>query len=478
MQRDDLFIDPRGGNAPRMRDLGLRFVDALIDALSTAGSRRPLEIPPPRPFPDAATLPRDAVGVDRLLEDFRELIVPGAMNAAHPGYVGHMDTLAAAVPIFAELLAAGLNNNPLFFEQSPTLTRLEIELTRGFAALFGLGDASGGSLTTAGTVANLTAMCAAARRARPDLAEQGFEAGPPPAAFVSELAHLSFEKAATLMGLGRRRLYRVATDERRRLDPAALERAIADARARGEKPFFVGATAGTTVAGDIDPLPEIAEIAAREGLWFHVDAAYGGTLALSENARGKLRGVERADSVTFNPQKWMYVPKACAMILFRDLQEARTLLRTPAPYAPARSDLDVNLGDHAVQGTRHADALKLWMGVRAVGLKRFGEMVDAQLAQARRLARRIAADPALELINDPPETNIVVFGVRGGRDHAGRGNVRAQEAVAARGRAWISCPQFRGTRVLRALMLNPYTDDAVLDALLEDVRAAAPGVGV
>jgi L-2,4-diaminobutyrate decarboxylase len=472
MSREDHFIDPRGRNVAAMRDLGAKFVDALVVALGGAASRPPLRIPDARPFPDAERLPVAPCGVDRLLSDFHALIVPGAMNAAHPGYVGHMDTLAAAVPIFAELLAAGLNNNPLFFEQSPTLTRLEIELLRGFARAFGLPEGSGGQLTTAGTVANLTAMATAARRARPESIDAGYDAARPLAAFVSELAHLSFEKAAATLGIGRRRLYRIPADSEKRMDVRALNEAIAMARAAGERPFFVGATAGTTIFGSVDPLAGIADVAAKEDLWFHVDAAYGGTLIFSEKARGLLAGIDRADSITFNPQKWMYVPKACAMILFRRLEEARELLRTPAPYAPAPETGDVNLGDHAVQGTRHADVLKLWFGVRSMGVAALGSIVDDQLEQARRFAAQVAADPALELLMPPP-MNIVCFGVRGGRERGGDGNVKAQAAMARKGRVWASCPRFGGTRILRTLFLNPFTDDAVLDALLEDVKIAA-----
>jgi glutamate/tyrosine decarboxylase-like PLP-dependent enzyme len=471
MSSDDHFIDPRGRNASQMRDLGALFVDALVTALSTAAQRPPLAIPAPAPFPDAETLPSAPVPVSRLLADFQSMIVPGAMNAAHPGYVGHMDTLAAAVPIFAEMLAAGLNNNPLFFEQSPTLTRLEIELMRGFASHFGLPKGAGGQLTTAGTVANLTAMLVAARRARPTLAEEGYDSGKPLSAFVSELSHLSFEKAACTLGLGRRRLYRVATDAHFRMDPAALAAAVAASRAKGEDPFFVGATAGTTVVGSIDPLPALAAFCAREKLWFHVDGAYGGTLMLSPSARAKLAGAESADSITFNPQKWMYVPKACAMILFRDLEGARETLRTPAPYAPAHPGTDVNLGDHSVQGTRHADVLKLWFGVRAFGLDAFGALVDRQLDQARRFAAMIAAEPSLELVTDPA-MNIVCFGVRGGRENGGAGNVAAHRRIAADGQAWVSCPIFKGGRVLRALFLNPFTDDGVLHSLIRSAKGA------
>ena len=474
MHRDDHFIDPRGRNASQMRDLGAKFVDALVGALATAADRPPLAIPSAKPFPDAETLPQEPVSVDRLLADFQTLIVPGAMNAAHPGYVGHMDTLAAAVPIFAEMLAAGLNNNPLFFEQSPTLTRLEIELTRGFARRFGLPEGSGGSLTTAGTVANLTAMLVAARRARPELAEQGYDSTRPLAAFVSELSHLSFEKAASTLGLGRRRLYRIRTDSSFRMDPAALIEAISAARAKGEEPFFVGATAGTTVTGSIDPLPELAAVCEREKLWFHVDGAYGGTLILSDRARTKLAGIERADSVTFNPQKWMYVPKACAMILFRDLGFARNVLRTPAPYAPAHPGVDVNLGDHAVQGTRHADVLKLWFGVRSMGLGYLGALVDTQIEQARRFAEMVAAEPSLELVA-VPAMNIVCFGAKGGQAEQGALNIAVHRRIAADRKTWVSCPIFKGGRVLRALFLNPYTDDTVLRSIVESAKSALRG---
>ena len=478
MSHDDLFIDPTGANRDAMGAMGRRFVDALVDTLGTAARRPPLDMSDPGPFPDALRLPEAPVPLDTILDDFRRLIVPGVMNAAHPGYLGHMDTMAGAVPTFSALLSAGLNNNPLFFEESPSITRLESELTEGFAGLFGLPGGSGGMLTTAGTLANLTAMLLARLRAAPAADEDGLSGEPPMTIFASELAHVSLEKAAITLGFGRRRLVKVPADARHRMDPTALAEAVAASRSRGERPVAVVATAGTTVVGSIDPLGAVADVARREGLWFHVDAAYGGTLVLSPTHRAKLAGIERADSITFNPQKWMYIPKACAMLLIRDLSSARKLLHAKAPYTLPALPGAVNLGDHAVQGTRHADALKLWMGIRAFGLSALGRLVDEQIALAGVFAERIRASGPLSMVNDP-EMNIVgwgAFGAEGGDASDSVRNSLLQQLISRKGRVWVSCPEFRGRRILRTLFLNPYTTTAEVDALVEDALEAF-GVG-
>jgi glutamate/tyrosine decarboxylase-like PLP-dependent enzyme len=235
------------------------------------------------------------------------------------------------------------------------------------------------------------------------------------------------------------------------------------------------ATAGTTVVGSIDPLGAIADIARREGLWFHVDAAYGGTLILSETHRHLLSGIERADSITFNPQKWMYIPKACAMLLVRDLASARRRLHAKAPYTLPALPGAVNLGDHAVQGTRHADALKLWMGLRAFGVTALGALVDAQIARARAFAERVARTPGLEAVDDP-EMNIVGWGVaRDGDSADSMRNSLPAEAHFEQGAHAVSCPEFRGRRILRTLFLNPYTTDAEVEALIGDAAEALGG---
>ncbi len=475
MHRDEAFISPDGENRDAMRSLGARFVATLVEALGTSASRVPLDLGNSGPFPDAIELPDDPVALDTILADFRTHIVPGAMNASHPGYLGHMDTIAGAIPTFASLLSAGLNNNPLFFEESPSLTRLESELMEGFATRFGMPGGAGGMLTTAGTVANLTAMLLARQRAWPGGDEDGLAGAPVMTIFVSELAHVSFEKAAITLGLGRKRLIRVAVDAKHRIDPQALEDAVIASRRRGECPIAVVGTAGTTVVGSIDPLPRLGEIARREGLWFHVDAAYGGTLILSQTHRFALSGIEHADSITFNPQKWMYIPKACAMLLVRDLAGSRRMLHAKAPYTLPALPGAVNLGDHAVQGTRHADVLKLWMGLRAFGVKALGSLVDDQIARARRFVDLLEASPELQPINQP-EMNIVGWGTR---TESGESNeaisVRhsmLQALIAKQGRVWVSCPEFRGRRILRTLFLNPYTTDAQLDALIEDASVA------
>ncbi len=494
-RRDLLFIEPDGSNREEVRKLGYRFVDLLVDAAAGAGSRLPLNRDP-GPTGEHYTPPEEGRPAEALLDEVAGVLSRG-MNPAHPGYMGHMDTLASAIGIFSDAVVSSLNNNMLAWEMSPVFSEMEQRVMRWLCGLFGLGATSEdpdrrpvGHLVSGGTLANMTAMWVA-RNARGGAAmdEHGLTAQPPYVFFASENAHFSFRKAANLLGLGREGWIEVPADELGRVRVDAMAKAVTLARAAGKIPFALVGIAGTTVTGSIDPLPEIAELAARENLWFHVDAAYGGAIAFSDALRPRLAGVERADSVTFNPQKWLFVPKTCASILFRDRREPERHLREAFVYGMSNRTTAgrtrVNLGEWTLQGTRRVDVLKLYLTLEHFGRARLARMIERQIDLARVFADAIEACPELELLHRP-ELNIVCFRYRGvppwpewidDDSPLDRINTRIQERIEESGVAWLSLPHYRRRTILRAVILHPRSDEALLDKILDEVRAAGRALG-
>lgn len=486
-----LFIEPDGSNREAVRQLGYRFVDLLVDSESEAGSRPPLKRGnhvSEEPYRQS----EQGRPAGELLSE-AAVLLRGAMNPAHPGYLGHMDSIASTVGIFSDALVSALNNNMLAWEMSPVFTDMEQRLMNWACSLFGIGTgqpsaSSGptGHLVSGGTLANMTALWVA-RNARGGeesrSARDGLTGRERPLVFLaSEHAHFSFQKAANLLGLGRDAWVRIPADEHGRVRVDAMEESLRRVREQGLQPFCLVGVAGTTVTASLDPLGAIGDLARREGLWFHVDAAYGGAIALSEELRGKLSGIELADSITFNPQKWLFVPKTCASILFREAAEVDRHLREPFLYGTSNRGIDdrphVNLGEWTLQGTRRVDVLKLYLTLEHFGRERLARMCERNCQLARGFAAKIAACPELELINEP-DLNIVCFRYRG-MPHwpewteedspLDRLNVRIQERIEAAGHAWLSIPRYHKRTVLRAVILHPRCDEALLDRVLQEVR--------
>jgi len=419
-------------------------------------------------FESPSMVPETSVSENRLLKEVDQLL-QGAMNPGHPGFMGHMDPMPATASVLGDVLAAAANNNMLSQEMAPTFTRLEQQLTGALARRFGLGDGSGGVMTSGGSLANLHALAVARNVAFDDALRDGL-GGRSPVLFASAEAHTSIQKAAMLLGLGTEAVVQVPTDERRRMDPQALHQHVQAARSGRRAPFCVVATAGTTTTGSIDPLGPIAEVANEHDLWLHVDAAYGGALLFSDRHQGRLQGIARADSITFNPQKWAYVAKTAAMALFRDTTVMKDAFQVEAPYMRDEGGAQ-NLGEISVQGTRHADVLKLWMTLRHLGRKGLEQLIDESYRLTKYFVKRVEERPMLELAT-APEMNLVCFrGVPEGRDPEARDpwNANLQRVLLREADVFLSLPRFDGRRWLRAVLLNPFTETEHVDALFDYV---------
>jgi len=380
-----------------------------------------------------------------------------------------MESMPTTMAIIGAVLMAATKNNMLAGEMSPFLTTVEPGVMRWFAAQFSLGPKSGGGMLAGGTLANIQAL-ATARNVKVQSENSGiWGRSRQPVFFASEAAHSSLRKAAMVMGLGSSAVVAVRADGNSRMDAEHLRRKVRDSLNSGQEPIGVVATAGTTITGNIDPLADIGDIAEDNGLWFHVDAAYGGALAFSKIHRHRLRGIENADSVTFNLHKWAYLGLPASMLLFKDLENRDEHFRISAPYMSpdARSP---NLGEFSLQGSRQADVIGLLLSLQHLGRAGYASLIDSRMELALHLRTKLEEDACVEFTGDM-DTNIVCFRPRAaGVEDADARAAKLQDQLLRDAGMCLTVPFYRGHKWLKADILNPVTDTTRVDFLAETVR--------
>ena len=455
------FVNPHGTNQSAVTELAHQVIDMLIGHLSNA-AQLPLQ-------PDPGSLmmvrfPEHPQPAEVLLPLIQQ-VLQGAMNPAHPGYIGHMDTMPSTAAFLGELVSAATNNNMLALEMAPFAARLEDRLMRLLAAEFGLSPQAGGVMVSGGSLANLEAL-ALARNLRYDIAKTGlFGVTARPVILASTEAHTSLRKAAMVLGLGSEAVIALPTDANGRLSAMTVAQAISDQRAAGNDPFCVVATAGTTVLGAIDDIAGIASVTQPAGIWLHVDAAYAGALIFSPTYRHLLDGIHRADSITFNPQKWMYVAKTCVALLVRDRGLLQRGFRVSAPYMGEDPEL-VNPGEINIQGTRHADVIKLWLTMQLLGRNGTAHLIDQSMQLVQQFATMLTT-AGMELAA-PPTTNLICFRPPAASDAT---VTAVQQRLHHAGSAFFSVPTWHGQRWLRSVVLNPFVDAARLQTIVAQLQA-------
>jgi aromatic-L-amino-acid decarboxylase len=329
------------------------------------GSLRPL-------FPAAA--PEGPQPIEAILDDYRRLVEPNGTHWQHPGFLAYFGTTASGPGILGEMLTAVLGQNPMLWRTSPIGTELEEVVVDWLRQALGLPAEFGGLITDTASTSSLIALAGARQAAGVDAAAQGL-AGRADLGrlrvYASTEAHSSIEKALMTLGLGRASLGRVATNDRLEMRVDALEAAVAADRAAGVRPIAIVATIGTTSSTSIDPVAAIADLAEREGLWLHVDAAYAGSIAIVPERRGPFAGWERADSIVVNPHKWLFAPLDASLLLSRRMPVLRDAFSLVPEYLRTL-DRDTPVHDYneyTPQLGRRFRALKLWMLLRAFGLE-------------------------------------------------------------------------------------------------------------
>ena len=440
---------------------------------------RPAWQPVPERVKAELAAPPPAAGepLDETYARFTELILPYATGNLHPRFFGWVHGAGTAAGVLAELLAAAMNANVGGREHAAVY--VERSVVTWFAQLFGMPARTSGVLTSGTSMGNLLAVVAARDAALGPSARADGIAGAPLTAYASAGVHDSVPKAMRIAGLGTGALRTIAVDAQLRIDLAALRARIHADRAAGARPFLVVATAGTVDAGAFDPLDALADLCAREGLWLHVDGAFG-ALAVASPAHAHLvAGISRADSLAFDAHKWLQVPYAAGCVLFRD-ETAQRAAFASAPAYLARAERGTAAGapwfaDYGLELSREFRALKIWFALRHHGIDRLGESIARTCALAASLAATVTASDDLELLA-PVALNVVCFRVRRpGLDEAALDRLNEAVAVAVQesGDAVPSTTRIGGKRALRVCIVNHRTRADDLDVLLAAVRTAA-----
>jgi aromatic-L-amino-acid decarboxylase len=412
-------------------------------------------------LPSAA--PPSGEPLDRILDDTLRTVLPGLTHWNHPGFFAYFPSSAAAPGVLGEMLAAAVNVNGMLWKTSPAATEVETAVLDWVRQLIGLPEGLFGVIQDTASASTMVAI-AAAREAVPglDARRRGLVGQARLRMYASEEAHSSVEKAGIVLGIGQDGLRKIGTDDALRMDVDALGRAIAEDRAAGLTPFAVTATVGTTSTTSIDPVPAIADVCARERLWLHVDAAYGGSAALAPEMRHVLAGVERADSLVVNPHKWMFVPLDLSALFTRRPEVVRAAFSILPDYLrTAEQSAAPNLMDYGVSLGRRFRALKLWMVLRAFGAEGMAARVREHLRLARLFEGWVDADPRFERMAPTP-FSVVCFRARFAArlpQEQDEANQRLMDAVNASGQAYLSHTRVRGRFTLRMAISNLRTEE-------------------
>lgn len=457
-----------------------RFGHAIIDRVADylAHPERLRVLPDVRPGDVLAALPDEppveGEPFDRILEDYDRLIPHATTHWNHPGFFAWFAVTGSAPGILGEVLAAALNVNAMVWRSGPAATELELATTGWLRTLLGLPATFHGHINDTASSGTLYAL-AAARESLSDLSiRQRGLAGrsdlPPLCIYCSEEAHSSVDKAALTLGLGLAGIRHIPTDDDFAMDVDALAAAIAEDRAAGIRPMAVIATVGTTSTTSVDPVPAIADLCRREGIWLHVDGAYGGSAAAIPEYRWLLDGCEHADSVVVNPHKWLFVPIDCSVLFVRDPDTLRRAFSLVPDYLTTSEGEDVpNLMDLGVSLGRRFRALKLWFVLRYFGRAGIADALREHIRLARRFADRVDADPAWERLAPVP-LSVVCFrhrppGLEG--EALDSHNMALIDAVNATGEVFLSHTRIRGVWSVRLAVGNLRTTQTHVDRAWE-----------
>lgn len=449
------------GLAREIRDLPvLQPPDSTPDSMQRAVRER---FDLARPTPLASLIPAVA-----------EFLRGGITHVTHPRYFGLFNPSVRAAGIAGDALAAGFNLQLAVWSHAPAALELERLTLQALGARMGFGGNTLAHFASGGAEANLSAVLVALAARFPASAEHGIAAlDRRPAIYVGEESHHSFVKIARMAGLGTAALREARVTDRWTLDVEHLARRIAEDRAGGWAPLLVVGTAGTTSAGVVDDLPALADLARREGAWFHVDAAWGGAAALSDRLRPTLGGIERADSVTWDAHKWLNAPMGAGMFFCRHPDAVRRAFTTRTSYMPAASGAADDPYLASPQWSRRSIGLKVFFTLAELGLPGAAALVERQAEMGERLREQLR-EAGWEIVNDTP-LPVICFT----RAEARAGRLDLAEVVArihARRRAWISRTVLGGRLpVLRACITSWRTEQEDLDVLVEELEGASRG---
>lgn len=462
---DELELSPDA-----MRALGHRVVDAIVDHVSSLREQRPMPSVTRRELEDSLWEPppeggRDPMAVlERVLVD----VMPNVARVNHPRYLAHIPPQSTFVGALADALASGFGVFAGSWENGPAAAVVELVTLDWLRRALDMPDGASGLFVSGGTAANLHALHTA-RHAR--LGGHRSDA----VIYLSDQTHPAVLRAIRVLGFEPEQVRRLPTDGTFRVRPADIEGALAEDRRAGRAPLCVVANGGTAATGAVDPLEEIADLCAAEGLWLHVDGAFGAPAVLCSEGRRRLAGIGRADSVALDPHKWLFQPLEIGCVLVAEPAHLEDAFR----FAPPAPEV-VNFMDRGLQLSRGFRALKMWMTIQVYGMDGLSRAVERGVRLAARAAEMVDAHPGWELYA-PPGLGVVVFGrTSDGRDDEAQNALHRDLAVrcTAAGRAVIAPTVLHGRVGLRLCTINPRTREEDIRAVLDELDGLVGGGGV
>ena len=420
----------------------------------------------------AAPLPAEGVSLRALFEELEQVIVGNSTHTAHPRFLPYVQPSPNALSPYADHLAAILNQNCNLWHLSPAANAVEQTVLRWFADLFGLPQASGGIITSGGSMANLVALTAARdHRLGPDARRGGLQARSSPLVlYTSDQAHSSIDKAVSILGLGTDHLRPIPSDDAFRIRLDLLAQAVAADRAAGLTPFCVVGSAGTVTTGAVDPIEDLSRYCVAEDLWLHIDGAYGALSALSQRFRPSLLGIERADSVSLDPHKFLFCAFEAGCVLVRDRAHLRHAFSASPSYLTMSEDPDfIDFANQGPQLSRAFKALKVWWSLKHFGAATYARVIERMADLADYMARQVEARQGFDLLA-PVVFNCVCFRLA---DLDDEGNGRALKALVDSGTAFLGPATVKGRSGLRSCFMNLRTTEADVDLILDRLSEIA-----
>ena len=456
-------LDP---STTEFRAAGHRLVDWIadyldnIDGYDVLSSVRPGDIE--KQFPAGPS--SKGRSYDELIADFQSKLVPGITHWNHPAFFGYFSITGSQAGILAELLTAGINANGMLWKTSPSLTELETVVLRWLRDCLGLPNNLFGIINDTASINSFLALAAAREALGLNIRRDGMTGRdlPPLRIYCSEHAHSSIEKGALALGFGANGVVKIPGDDAYRMRVDALEEAIARDRKAGALPCAISATAGTTSTASVDPVRRIGEIAKRENIWLHVDAAYAGSATIDPSFRWLWDGIEYADSIVVNPHKWLFTPIDCSVLYTRQPDMLRETFSLVPEYLKTTDTAEVNYMDYGLQLGRRFRALKLWMVMEHYGIDRIRAVIRDQVGFAERLAAELQKRDDVELLA-PQSFSVVVFRKKGSDEE----NAALLERINASGNLFVSHTKLKGKYGIRVAIGNGATEWGHVARILE-----------
>ena len=423
--------------------------------------------------------PSQGGGLEAALASLERIVLPGITHWNHPSFFAYFPANTSLASILADLVAAGLGAQGMSWQTSPALTEVEEVVMGWLRGMVGLPDAWSGVIQDTASTSTLCALlCARERATGYGQSRRGLQSGESPlVVYASVQAHSSVEKAALLAGFGREHLRLVGTDSSYALRLDLLDRAMEDDRRAGRRPCALVATTGTTATTALDPVAGMAELARRHGAWLHVDAALAGTAAVLPECRWMWKGVERADSLVFNPHKWMGPGFDCSAYFVRDAEHLVRVMSTNPSYLRTAQDGAVrNLRDWGIPLGRRFRALKLWFYLADVGVEGLRARLRRDLEHAQWLARQVDAAPRWERVAPVPLQTVCMrhLPARGAdRDARAAHNLAIADRVNRGGRAYVTPSVLEGEEMIRVSIGAEATERRHVEGVWRELQEAA-----